>query len=665
MSYEGKSVFIGSIAFVIFAMMRNAIPLNNMEFFVVACAVFTGVTILAYFICNRRYMGNQMKSDVNPVAEKVWGILPVVFLVIWMILFYVNETNAPHPLQEDELIRRYFPFPLWIAIMLVGVVTCLVILRKEPRENNRSSARFASSLIGLKIRKKIRMAVGLLFAGATAIQFYAPNIFRDIQGGTYHSHAYTNSIINVCWLIPYSENMETLYGHYAILYMPFLKLMHKCFHLDYLTGIFIVSAVLAGVSVLLYLYILDYFAKHDLIFYLGMFAIGEEYFMLMQGGVYLQVHPHRMIFPTALAAFALWEYKKQKKYNIIAVCLLALSFVWSTEVGIVTMLSFALYRWIQLVMDGEAFSVRKLLLLIRELAVYALIPFLLAYIIINGYNLLAGGGILDFNEFMYPLISDESYISNSELPLPDVTHAWIGSAILFLATVSIFLFQVLFPDKAKKQLNAFYFLLGIMSLGLMLYYIHRPTEGCMFVTMFLMLVLQAVIFQKGQDIYLKWKEDQGSLFAQPNRFLFLSLRIITIFILFIMAFDGLYSMPGAWKTSAETIWKRNDLTEFANYVYAQIPPDAVSFGEGVPELMSMIDRDTHLHTTEWSYHNMPLDTMEEIRYKLEDEQWFFCNLFSLHYLQENYPGLSEQFVLHEVFEYNEIQFGFFRKEETY
>ena len=178
-----------------------------------------------------------------------------------------------------------------------------------------------------------------------------------------------------------------------------------------------------------------------------------------------------------------------------------------------------------------------------------------------------------------------------------------------------------------------------------------------------MLVLQAVILQKGQDIYLKWKVQKESVFTCENEFLFLSLRVITTLILFIMAFDCIYSMPKAWKTSAETIWKKDELMEFAEYVYVQIPPDAVSFGEGVPELMSLIERDTHLHTTEWSYLNMPLDTMEEIRYELEDEPWFFCSLYSLWYLQENYPGLTDHFELHEVFEYNGVQFAFYRKAE--
>ncbi len=396
-----------------------------------------------------------------------------------------------------------------------------------------------------------------------------------------------------------------------------------------------------------------------------MFAIGEEYFMILQGGVYLQVHPHRMIFPMILAAIALREYKTGKKYNVLAVIINVLSFVWSTEVGIATMLSFALYRWMGQVLDGEAFSVKKILLLVRELAVHAFIPFVLAYMTVSGYNLLAGGAVLDFKEFMFPLISDRDYIDKIELTLPDVTHAWTGTALLFLGALCPAMFYALFPSKNEKEngLKPFYFFLGMLSLVLMLYYINRPAEGSMFIIMFLMLILQASILQKSQEVYLDWRREKDAVFAMPNRFLFLALRVVTTLILFIMAFDGIYSMPGAFRKSSETIWKRDELMEFAQYIYVQIPPDAVSFGEGVPELMSMIDRDTHLHSTEWSYLNMPLDTMEEIRYALEDEEWFFCSLESLHYMQTNYPGLTDNFYLHEEMEYNGRKFGFFRAVE--
>lgn len=646
MSKEVKSFFAGSIAFTFLAVMRNIIPLHNMEFFVAACAAFVCVTILSY-------IAFQKKGNVeSPAGGRIGSILAIALLAAWMILFYVNETNTEHSLNTSELIRRYFPFPLWIVLMILGVAACLFLLRREPQEKT------------LKIRKKIRAATAIVFTCGTSIQFYAPNIFRDIQGGTFHSHAYTNSIINICWLIPYGEDMESLYGHYAILYMPVLKLLHKFFHVDYLTGIFAVSAVIAGVSILLFLYVLDYFSQNDLIFYLGMFAIGEEYFMLMQGGVYLQVHPHRMIFPVLFMVFALQEYKTGKKHSVLAVILLVLSFVWSTEVGIVTMLSFALYRWVLSVMDGEAFSLRKVLLLVRVTAVYVLLPFALSYLLINGYNLLAGGTILEFGEFMFPLISDRGYIEKIELALPNATHAWVGTSILFLGAVCPAMFKVLFPDKDEKKLEPFYFFLGVMSIGLMLYYVNRPVEGSIFIVLFPMLIWQAVILQKSQNVYLDWKKEKSAIFTVPDRFVFLSLRVVTTFILFIMAFDCIYSMPKAWKTSSETIWKKDELMEFAQYVYVQIPPDAAAFGEGVPELMALIDRDTHVHTTEWSFSNMPLDTMERIRHDLEKTPYFFCSLASLWYMQEEYPGLTDQFYLHEEFEYNGVKFGFFRANES-
>lgn len=67
MSQKGKSIFAGGIAFVIFAIMRNIIPLSNMEFFVAACAFSIVVTVLSYLVINN------IKTNVYPIVEKAWG----------------------------------------------------------------------------------------------------------------------------------------------------------------------------------------------------------------------------------------------------------------------------------------------------------------------------------------------------------------------------------------------------------------------------------------------------------------------------------------------------------------------------------------------------------------------------------------------------------------
>ena len=644
MSKVGKSIYFGAMVLIIVGMIRSKINVSNMGFFVVMCCSFLAGTFIADMIQSK------LTKKESVILNRIWIFLPVISLCAWIVLFFLNETKADLSLNRELLIRNYFPRPLWLSITVIGVALCVFVLNKttECKES--------------KYKKWLRISIAVLYAVIAAMQFYAPNIFLDERGGTYHSHAYTSPIINVCWLIPYGDHLEALYGHYAILFMPVLKGMHRLFHIDYLTGIFIVCAVLMGITILLFAWIVNYFAKNELIYYLSLFAAGEYYFMLMQGGVYLQVHPHRMIFPVLLVAFALFEYKKHKRYNVVAIGILALSLVWSTEVGLVLMAAFSLYRWVQEVMDGQVFTVKKCLQLVKNLALYALIPFALAYMIVNVYNVLVGGEILDLTAFMYPLISERGYISHIELPLQDVTHAWIGAAILFLVSIGLAMLAILFPEKYKsRELLAYYFLLGIAGLGLMLYYINRPVEGSMFIVLFLMLIMQTIVLQRSQDEYIQWKNDKEKIESKENRFLFLSLRIITVIILFVMAFDSIYSIPGARKAAKETVWRRDELVEFAEEVASRVPENVVCWGEGVPELLSMVDRDTHLHTTEWSYRNTPIDTMEKVRYDLEKEEWFFCNLYSLWIMQEEFPGLTDNYALVDEFQYNNVYFGLYMK----
>ena len=105
MSQKGKSVFIGSVAFLLFAMLRDIVPFRNMVFFVAACIIFVTVTIISYCIMSK------VKVGWSTTAEKAWGVVPIVALIVWIVLFYMNETNIEHSLNKEGLIRGYFPFP--------------------------------------------------------------------------------------------------------------------------------------------------------------------------------------------------------------------------------------------------------------------------------------------------------------------------------------------------------------------------------------------------------------------------------------------------------------------------------------------------------------------------------------------------------------------------
>ncbi len=162
MSLRGKSIFVGSISFFVFALLRCLIPLRNMGFFAVACTVFVIAAVLFYIISGR------LKPEWSDKAEKIWCVLPVGALIIWMILFYINETNTEQALNADELIRRTFPFPLWITLMIVGTVVCLFLLKRSSTEKVYGT------------NKMVRVVITVLFTIGTSVQFYV-NFQRIVQ----------------------------------------------------------------------------------------------------------------------------------------------------------------------------------------------------------------------------------------------------------------------------------------------------------------------------------------------------------------------------------------------------------------------------------------------------------------------------------------------------
>lgn len=73
----------------------------------------------------------------------------------------------------------------------------------------------------------------VLYAVLTILVFYSmdtPNIFgRGEWGDSYHAHAYFNSIYNVHWGMPYTAELTSIYGHYALLWKLPMKLIGEIF----------------------------------------------------------------------------------------------------------------------------------------------------------------------------------------------------------------------------------------------------------------------------------------------------------------------------------------------------------------------------------------------------------------------------------------------------
>ena len=692
MSNKKLSITIASFALLIYALLKEQIPLHNVSFYLSSCIVFLAVAAVSYivleYLVSKRYStSNQTPFYQTVKGETLISCISVFVFLIWMFFFFKLEPSVDIR-GKNILLRERIPFFQWFLFMIGFMAITLVAIHFTCRTTSVLSE-INNTNRKITLKGALRFIVSILFTAYTCPVFYAPNLFLDVQGGTYHSTAYTNSIIMTCWRTPYSWRMHDYYGHYGILYMPFLKVMRRLLNINFWTGTCIMIVVFSAISILGFLYVLNYFIKNDVIFYLSMFAIGNEFFMLMRGGEYYQVFPHRLLFPILIVAYAVWEKKHNRKSsvpaNIFLIILLTLSTVWSVEVGSVGLISFVAYRWIDHIYDGQFFSIKKALFLIKYGVLYFVLPFGLAYLVVGLYNAWAGGDMfMEFKEYMYPLISDKGYLEYIELPLPGAEALWVGMTILFLAIICMTALPAIFSKEQPKPLYPLYFFMSVISVGNLTYYINRPVYTTVAINMYFAIIMVGIIFEKTQKYYLKWKENKKNLKNSssngestepisclditPGKTIFnLSFRLVALFIISIMFVDSIYYLPKVYPAQRETVWKMDEFDEFAQEVYVQVPPMAYYVGEGVPELAAYLDRDPGIHCTEWSINNMTNEEEAALWHDITEEkpQWMFWNLASLAQAQENGPGFTDEYYrVNDLWEYGEAQFGFFvRKDE--
>ena len=168
---------------------------------------------------------------------------------------------------------------------------------------------------------------------------YTPNIFgRGELSDSYHGHAYFNSVYNIYQGMPYTHNVTSIYGHYAL----FFKIPLKLFHGDFRAFVMMLAMVgtLAHVCAFLTLQLL---VESRVLRIAG--ALGVAFPILgMRGGYYWQVWPHRVVFPMVLLLYGAVILKKNYRGFISTavgylICLLAV--LWNTETGIFLAISWA------------------------------------------------------------------------------------------------------------------------------------------------------------------------------------------------------------------------------------------------------------------------------------------------------------------------------------
>ena len=539
---------------------------------------------------------------------------PSTMFFLWQV--YKNESSTPAAdMIKVHFLREHFPHLLVTAVMTVliaGSFAAVKFTETETAEDRKWSA--------------LRMIGAFQLALVCGILNFGPNTFRNGLWGIFHNHAYTASIISVMSKAPYDAVNTNIYGHYGILYAPFVLLFGD----DYKAIATTIALFTFFICFLAFLCASRIIRNHVLYFttILAIAAINVTYY---KPGQALAVMPHRYLFPMIALAYIFYLRSRISSpfVRTLADCLIGtLAIVFNLETGLGSTLTIAAVRFLDFDTGKSSSTDRKsgILLMLKRIGlqiIFCACCFFAAWGIVDLYNLAVGGDLLSFPLFIYPYGSHD-YNINSELTLPLPTTK--AAYTLHIVTFSYAVFSVLCrmmnrfvrPENslsASEQEGTSFLTkadtrgIEAMSIGIsgiisLSYFMNRTALGQISICHIHFILLLAMY----SDSWLRKQDLSGvaDCFSSTERsagYMKAAMSAAAFYLVSWFAIEGIFSFGGAFESRISSIWDmqslQNSLTEYRDTV----PEDMLTFGLGMPEIDYSIGRKPQTILSEWSNTN--------------------------------------------------------------
>ena len=472
------------------------------------CILSSTISLLFFFLCAATPLGNVISRLTGNLNLISMAMSVVLFLGLFLCLSRAdlrftprlvigfNATAVLFLLISMLSEERIFDAPDHVGIehvsslsLFLMTVIVIVILPYLLRSETQASKRIG------RIGKPAFVCLAVLIAGLTAFNQYMPNVFLRTYNA-FHFNAYTNSIWNVFWGQPYTDTVTSIYGHYAFLYYPFLKLAWAMGHTNLFKIYLLLSAATASASVLMWAATLSVLVKKTVPRMLGLLGVGYITCARVVN-IYPQMIPHRT-FPIAVAALmmAIWlRCGKKGVVNLIGYLVCIVLTLWSTEFGF-----FATVAWSALncCYAIQAKGARSWLAFGCYILAIPMV-FMLSLLICGLLNTAFGGSMLSVRAFIFPLMSHSYMQGYLEEPLAAFPAAWISIAAGLLGFLGLGLTDtVLYAGACRRNpRTAVYFGLAVLGLGSFTYAVNRPAYGNFYIMMPMMAVFMAIIAERG------------------------------------------------------------------------------------------------------------------------------------------------------------------------
>ena len=399
---------------------------------------------------------------------------------------------------------------------------------------------------------------------------YNPDCFSSYTNAV-HRTAFYQSVYRVMQGQPFSVSNCGTYGYYGILIGPLVNLIdgrHTTFALIY--------AAIGGLSVAAQLYTLDRWVRNQWLRLFASLFLCLPYFGLIHIG-YLQVTPHRLVFPALLlAALTAWPQMKKGWRAGLGLAFLALAFLWNFESGAACAVCLAGLTVYQAWRDRR--SPGRVLLGLALRGVQIIAAFLAAYGLVNLYNLAVGGGWMGLSAFVFPYGS-KAFADQLSLSLSQSLPAmWVLICVLLVVSVGVALKYVFFRDeKAPDQLVPFVGCVLVCAVQ-MVYYFNRSAESNLYICLSFAVAAAAWLCQ----YLLDRPRPCGPVRAT-------ACALTAVLVCGALLSTGVYF---GVQDANELDRSKNRMDRVTRQLLETVPPDTLAICHGMPEAYSELGWDT-------------------------------------------------------------------------
>lgn len=623
---ENKLYILFGLIFIIMFGIANQLPYNengmiaglnyNLLIYVVIMSLTYLLFFLIYFFSKKE---NIQTKDEGIKKEKIKNSYAIILFFLglsYLYLIYSGE-NSIYPYSGSTFIRNnptiHCPYFVFFCILFF----CFVFLAKTMVKENRI----------------FRMISVICASLLCALLAYAPNIYLDRSGKLYHADAYVNSIINIANLNPFDNYNSSIYGHYGLIFLPFVKLLGNNY-----TAIAIAISIFCLIAFFCAFYVCNIWIKNDAVYLATVFSIIGLVTLLYIGGQYFQVNPHRLLFPLItifiITIFLKYEISLKKNF-IIEMIVGVFGIIWNIETGLFCLVVICTFHIGCRFRDNQ--NIKKIIKEIGRGIIFSIMYVILAYLIICFYNFLCGSrNLLSIKQFIYPIGSDTYDITGLRLQIPTIFSIYMLQIIIFSYAIFNTFFhsknEILSGNKEVRNKDIAQMCIAVSGLCSLTYFMNRAAYSNIAISWIQMVVILGIFGDSGiQNVqrYFNNKDNRQGLSIRTGG------KLVLLFALFSLSLEGALYIYRAVEIRIESSWDTTSFEIFANEVEENVPKNTIAFGTGVSELYYQLGWDTGIVVTDWP--DMNELNNKKVREAIENQPYFFARI------NEEFPKDNKEF----------------------